>query len=83
MAADYQVTDERPVRVWLDTALLDTRLDAEFYQPVYLRTVQAILSTGFPHRPLVELCEKKARVYWGIKGLGSPTRQRGVAGWAV
>lgn len=67
-----QITSEHPVRVWVDASLLDTRLDAEFYQPVYLRTIRAILSTGFPHDPLIKLCKKKARVYWGIKGLEAP-----------
>ncbi|MBK8988195.1 MAG: hypothetical protein IPM39_19370 [Chloroflexi bacterium] len=72
MQTAYTVVSEKPVEVWIPGKLLEDRLDAEFYQPVYLRTVEALKSAGFPLRPLQKLSSYKSRVYWGIKGLDEP-----------
>ena len=69
---EYTVISERPVQVWISTSLLENRLDAEFYQPVYLRALESVYSTPFPTQPLEGTCVDKFRVWWGIKGLDNP-----------
>ncbi len=69
MQATYTILSERPVEVFIPEALVEDRLDAEFYQPVYLRAVETLESAHFPLKPLQKLSSKKSRVYWGIKGL--------------
>jgi type I restriction enzyme S subunit len=72
LKTEYITISERPVQLWISASLFEDRLDAEFYQPVYLRALESIESTPFPVRPLVDTSVEKFRVWWGIKGLTYP-----------
>ena len=72
MQNDYSVVAERPAQMWINSTWLEDRLDAEFYQPQYVRAIQSVYSTGFPTKPLIKLSIKSFRVWWGIKGLDKP-----------
>lgn len=47
-------------------------MDAEYYLPIYVRTLEKVKAATDLVRPLAKLSVKKSRVYWGIAGLDYP-----------